>query len=367
MSSLDNLRKELAAIDDELLQLVARRRKLVHEVGRQKEATGRALRDFDQERRVFERARARAEELGLSTSLSDALMRLLIGDALTAQEKQRISQSGAGSGKSVLVIGGGGRMGRWFAQFLVSQEYRVVVADPANKVEGLECHDDWRDLPLDYDVIVVATPLRAAAAVLKHLAAEKPRGLVFDIGSLKGPLHESLQKLVAAGVKVASIHPMFGPDTDLLSGRHVIVVDVGDASAARDAAALFASTMVEIVPMSLEDHDRLIATILGLSHATNIAFFSALSESGEPASRLARMSSTTFEQQLAVAEKVSSENPSLYFEIQNLNPYGVEILERLQGVVTSLTETVRHGDEAAFAELMKTGNEYLRSVRARSR
>ena len=365
MPSLDDLRNELAALDAELIELVARRRDLVREAGRLKEAEGRAVRDFDQERRVIERARAKAETLGLSTSLSDTLMKLLIGDALTAQEKQRVSRSGAGSGKSVLVIGGGGRMGRWFAQFLASQDYRVVIADPAQAIEGLECHADWRNLELDHDVIVVATPLRVAAKVMMDLAARRPKGLVFDIGSLKGPLKRSLQALIEAGVKVTSIHPMFGPDTDLLSGRHVIVVDVGDPRATDEARALFASTMVEMVPMSLEDHDRLIATILGLSHATNIAFFAALSASGEPAARLAGMSSTTFEQQLSVAEKVSSENPSLYFEIQRLNPYGAEVLDRLQAVVAHLADTVRRGDETAFAEMMRAGNEYLRSVRGR--
>jgi chorismate mutase/prephenate dehydrogenase len=254
-------------------------------------------------------------------------------------------------------------MGRWFAQFLASQDYRVVIADPEHGIEGLECHSDWRDLELNQDIIVVATPLRAAAKVMTDLAARRPKGLVFDIGSLKGPLKISLQALVEARVRVTSIHPMFGPDTDLLSGRHVILVDVGDSSAANEARALFSSTMVEMVPMSLEDHDRLIATILGLSHATNIAFFAALSASGEPASRLAGMSSTTFEQQLSVAEKVSSENPSLYFEIQRLNPYGGEVLDRLQAVVADLIETVRRGDEEAFAEMMREGNEYLRSVR----
>ena len=40
--------------------------------------------------------------------------------------------------------------------------------------------------------------------------------------------------------------------------------------------------------MSLDDHDRLIAYVLGLSHALNIAFFTALAESGEAAPKLAQ-------------------------------------------------------------------------------
>ena len=31
----------------------------------------------------------------------------------------------------------------------------------------------------------------------------------------------------SAGCNVTSVHPMFGPDTELLSGRHVIFIDVG--------------------------------------------------------------------------------------------------------------------------------------------
>ncbi len=43
--------------------------------------------------------------------------------------------------------------------------------------------------------------------------------------------------------------------------------------------------MAERVVMTLDEHDRLIAYVLGLSHALNIAFFTALAESGEEAPR----------------------------------------------------------------------------------
>lgn len=362
---IDDLRRQLALLDDKLMQLVAERRDLVREIGRLKQLTGQAVRDFDQERRVIERARSQAEASGISSTLSDAIMKLLIGDALTTQEKQRISRSGAGSGKSALIIGGAGRMGRWFADFLGSQAYRVEVADPSGSVGELRCHSDWRGLDMNYDIIIVATPLRIASEIMAELALRRPKGLVFDIGSLKGPLKDSLKALSDAGTKVTSIHPMFGPDTDLLSGRHVILVDVGSAVAVEEAGALFSSTMVETVPMSLDDHDRLIATILGLSHATNIAFFSTLRESGESVSRLAGMSSTTFEQQLTVAGKVADENPSLYFEIQHLNKYGIGVLERLESIVGQLADMVREGNETEFSKMMQSGNAYLRSVRQR--
>ena len=54
----------------------------------------------------------------------------------------------------------------------------------------------------------------------------------------------------------------------------MIFIDMGSADALAAARALFAPTMVEQVVMGLEEHDRLIAYVLGLSHALNIAFCS---------------------------------------------------------------------------------------------
>jgi chorismate mutase/prephenate dehydrogenase len=152
---------------------------------------------------------------------------------------------------------------------------------------------------------------------------------------------------------------MFGPDTELLSGRHVIFVDLGVPGATQAARELFASTMVEQVTMDLDSHDRLIAYVLGLSHALNIAFFTALSESGEAAPRLATLSSTTFDEQLAVAARVAGESPKLYFEIQSLNDYGTEALSALLYATERIRSVVRAGDEQAFTALMEKGRQYL--------
>jgi chorismate mutase/prephenate dehydrogenase len=127
----------------------------------------------------------------------------------------------------------------------------------------------------------------------------------------------------------------------------------------RAADALFASTMATVVPMDLEQHDRVVAYVLGLSHALNIVFFTALSESGAPANDLTHISSTTFDHQLTVASRVANENPHLYFEIQHLNDYGTESLAALLAAVERLRTVVRAGDEAEFTALMERGRRYL--------
>jgi chorismate mutase/prephenate dehydrogenase len=176
-------------------------------------------------------------------------------------------------------------------------------------------------------------------------------------------LRHGLEALSAAGCRVTSLHPMYGPDTELLSGRHLIFVDVGSSEATRAAKELFASTMVEQLDMSLEDHDRMIAYVLGLSHALNIAFFTALAESGEAAPRLAQLSSTTFDSQLLVSAAVARDNPRMYFEIQHLNEFGLRPLDALCEAASRIRQLVASGDEDGFVRLMNNGRAYLASRR----
>jgi chorismate mutase/prephenate dehydrogenase len=140
----------------------------------------------------------------------------------------------------------------------------------------------------------------------------------------------------------------------------VIFIDVGHAEATAQARALFASTMAELVEMSLDEHDRLIGYVLGLSHALNLTFFTALAGSGELVPKLKKLSSTTFDAQLAVASRVAGDNPHLYFEIQALNDYGGAPLEALVAAAQQIRELIDNEDEAGFVSLMEAGRDYLR-------
>ncbi len=353
MSSLEDLRRRINELDRQILELVGKRQETSREVARAKRATGQATRDFAREREVLMAARETGKEFGVSPHVAETILRLLIRSSLTTQEQASVAAQGTGTGRTALVIGGAGKMGRWFAEFMASQGFTVQIADPSGAPPGFAHIADWKASPLDQDFIVIATPLGATDRILRELAMRRPKGVIFDVGSLK-----------SHGCRVTSLHPMFGPDTELLSGRHVIFVEAGSAEATQAARDLFGSTMVEQVVMSLDDHDRLIAYVLGLSHALNIAFFTALAESGEAAPRLAKLSSTTFDSQLDVATNVAQESPELYFEIQSLNDYGAESLEALAQAVERLRSAVISQDFSAFEALMRRGREYLEDRRS---
>ncbi|MEM7054869.1 MAG: bifunctional chorismate mutase/prephenate dehydrogenase [Pseudomonadota bacterium] len=368
-SRLHELRAELDRIDAALIDQAAARQRIVAEIGQYKQQQGRQLRDYRREREVLDGVRAHAAKIGLEPDLAEALLRNLIEASLTRQEQQRVGGSGRGDGHTVLVIGGAGLMGRWLARFFDSQGFHVQIADPASQPAqgGFDAVDDWHDAAHTADVIAICTPIEISRRILAELiglADQQPiAALVFDIASVKAPLIESLQQAAQAGLNICSIHPMFGPDTMLLAERHVLFMDVGPAAAVDQARALFEDTMAEQVNVSLEQHDRLMALVLGLSHALNIAFADALAQSGLDAAQLAAISSTTFKRQLDVAGDVVAENDRLYFEIQRLNPYELAVLDGLLNSVQRLRSHVSQDDAAAFSAQMKAGYDWLQRHR----
>ncbi len=360
-SKIEQLREKLDQIDEQIIQLLAERQMNVDAIGREKLVTKKATRDFEREKQLLTRARALAEKHGLEPELINELFSLIIRASLQKQENQKVASSALGSNKTALVIGGNGAMGRWFVRFLQSQGFAVQISDPDTHHNAAENIGDFHQSPLEHDFIVVAAPLAASARILSDLTQLKPVGIVMDVGSIKSPLKLPLRQLADAGCRVVSIHPMFGPDARLLSGKHVIFIDIDGRDSLAQAQALFQPTMAKQITMKLEDHDRLIAYVLGLSHALNLAFLTVLAESGEAADTLAQLSSTTFDAQLGIARKVAQENPSLYFEIQKLNHYNLSTLHALNDTVTRLVDLVQNNQAEAFAELMHQARDWASS------
>jgi chorismate mutase/prephenate dehydrogenase len=353
------LRNRLDEIDSGIVDLIAERQAVVTTIAEHKLKTGLPLRHYEREREVIERGVARAENLGLSGSVARDILQTLIHHSLSNQETHKLVSSGHGMGRRALVIGGLGRMGEWMSRYLDMVGYAVDVADRVERETPFSRVDDWQGVVHDYDLIVVAVPLRPSNDILLRLAELKPECLVFDIGSLKSPMREGLDAMRKSGCRVCSVHPMFGPNEIGLSGRHILFVDVGNQQAIAEARALFAHTAADCVELSLEEHDEVMAWVLGLSHLVNIAFAGALAQSGEKVPLLKQISSSTFNAQLKVSTQVVSENPHLYYEIQQGNVNTSDVSEQFRKVLDELVTAVAGCDEAVFTRHMNAARQRL--------
>ncbi len=350
---LDELREHIRRIDEQILQLVAERLEAARAAGRQKREAGVPLRDWGVERAVLDRAAESAVELGLSPTTVRSLMQVLISAARAEQERISFSTY-QGSAESIAVIGGAGRMGRWFVDFFRNQGHHVSISDPADPAgPSLE------DATAGTSLALIATPPDTVPLVLGSLASCGYQGTAFDIASLKDHLRPAITDAGEAGLSVTSIHPMFGPETRTLADQVICVCDCGDTAAAHRVRDLFSDTAATIVELSLEEHDRVVLYVLGLSHLVNLLFAKVLMGGNADFASLDRVGSTTFHAQVETASTVIGEDPGLYYMIQRLNPFTPDLYQALRREFDELSGWVLGDDRESFTEMMLQGRQWM--------
>jgi chorismate mutase/prephenate dehydrogenase len=344
--SLEDLRERIRQLDSELVKRAAERVELARQVGEIKRRQKLSTVDYAQERVVLERGRALADRHGLDPGVAEDLFAGLIRAAVSAQDEDSLRLAAVGAGKSAVVVGGAGRMGRWLRRFLSAQGYTTLALDPATPPPE---RDRARRMLPSAELVSCSTPPAATAALYTEWSANPPGGVVVDIASIKTPLIEPIRVLQRAGGRVASIHPMFGPAVVLLRDADVVICDTGDPEAISTVEKLFQHTTARLVTLPLDDHDRIMADLLSLAHAVAIAFAIALPETDHP------VRSTTFHALERLASAVVRESPDVYYEIQANNPHSATALERLRTAIDRLVTTVAARDPEGFKALLHEG------------
>lgn len=360
LGALARRRKELEALDGEILRLLARRMDRVQTIGRIKSRQRIPLRNFEVEAEVERRLAALAAELGHGESLGRELARFLIGVSLEAQAPY-LDTAYAGERLRVLVAGGAGGMGRWLCRFLSGQGHRVRVFDPSPAPTPYPRVRNLRSAAPKADVVFLAVPMEACGPLLEELADLGPSVLAAELCSLKDHLRPVLRRVRARGLRVVSFHPMFGPGTATLAGKKILFLRDGAPEDLALVRGLFASTSAELVEVEPEDHDRLMAWVLGLAHLSNLALARALARGAPPFSRLQRAEGVTFRRQAATTAEVAGENPRLYFAIQRLNPHFEETAGLLAQSLEELRALVRSGDAPAFTARLEEARRYFQT------
>ena len=354
---IDSIRNKIRAVDEKILALVAERLKEAEAIGRLKRDNSAPLRDYTVEAQVLEHAEDVCSRLGVDRQIGRDVAKILINAAVSVQSYSDIRVY-RGTSKKIFIVGGNGKMGRWFSSFFNIQGHDVsvndVTGDSPYRSEGIE------EGAANADVVLLSTPISVTPSLLSRVMSTGTQALVLDSCSLKSPIVSLLRRGAAEGMKVASIHPMFGPGARTLADQHLIVCDCGSAAAADEATSLFSDTCLSISRLEVESHDELMGYLLGMTHAANIMLFNALAYGGRNYAELSRFASTTFTKQMQTTFDFAVENPSLYYEIQNLNSHRERVFSLLEKSLADLRRASFSADSSDFILLMERGREFFR-------
>lgn len=251
----------------------------------------------------------------------------------------------------LVLVGGAGRMGRILAPLFRRRGYALAVEDPAGAPRGTR--EAAPGEAREADVVVVAVPLPLTPRVLGELLAAKPRGLVVELASVKKDVLPLFPRAARAGVRLASVHPMFGPSTRGAKGRDLILCDTGDAAALRAARRLFSGSGLVVRTLPVAQHDPWVARTMALAHLTGLLAAGVLARSGTPLAAPAGLSSSSFRRLLALALPLLADEPELLYGIQRAAPRGLEPQALLARELAEWRAALAEGPESFARRLLE--------------
>lgn len=349
---LDDLREEIGETDRKILELMKKRLDIAEEIGNIKMNSNTPVKNVAVENEVAERYRCFAVEHDMDPDIAESVCRMLIRESV---ERQVALPRKDKHKRKIAIIGGAGKMGRWFSELLSSAGNEIFVID-TDIDNGLTIENS-----ASADVVIVAVPISITDNILTQLDTIcKEDAVIFDLASLKSPFMKTLKDL-AKKRNVCSVHPMFGPSARSMYKRNLIICDCGNEYAVKEVLDLLGNKGGDIRVMDVELHDRYMSYVLGLSHAVNIAFFTTLLRSGIPYDDMRTVASTTFRKNMDTNESVALEDPMLYYSIQHLNNSRDEMWSAFTKAVDDIKKASADDDPECFVKLMNGGREYFRN------
>jgi prephenate dehydrogenase len=252
------------------------------------------------------------------------------------------------------IVGSAGAYGRWLRAFFETRmQLRVLGHDPADPAS-----DAVHTLLDQADVLVFSAPIRHTPALIaQYVAASNGREagrLWLDVTSIKTA---PVAAMLASQAEVVGLHPMTAPPkSPTLRGRVLAVCEARLAAWRPWLSAVLAALEAECVQVTPERHDRAMALIQAMVHASHLAQAGVLrslaapdAAPGEALSALLPLRSASFEMDMAMAARILSLNPAIYEDIQFGNPHVGEVLQGLAAQLARIAQLVGQGDDAARA------------------
>lgn len=354
---LTALRKQLDAIDAQLLATAAQRLEIVRTIAATKMGeSSRPIFDRTREREVYERAGRFADQCGLPRSIATQIIQPLIEyshhlQEHAARDAPQRDPTAPDEPADILIIGGKGRMGRRFTEAFAAHGHRVVSLDTDGP-------DDAHALIHEADIIMVAVPMNAVNEVIAevgpHVSSE---ALLCDINSLKEGACAALGQ--SSGGEAVGLHPMFGPTVHTFRRQKVVVCRVRSGPRTEWLLREFGRMGMELIECEPHMHDRMMAVVQVLVHFSTIVMGRALRESGVSIEESLRFTSPIYRLELAFIGRLFAQNPELYAEIIMTNPQGDAMRQHFRDAADAFERIVATSDRDAFRVMFDEVSDYF--------
>jgi prephenate dehydrogenase len=249
------------------------------------------------------------------------------------------------------IIGGTGKMGGLFVPVFKRAGYEVFVSGRSTVLTNA-------DIARQCDLVIVSVPIRDTVRVIEEIAPLLARNqLLCDLTSLKV---RPVEAMLASKANVVGLHPMFGPTVTSLKGQTIIVCPVRvEEHLLHRLTGVFTAAGARCTMATPEEHDRMMAVVQGLTHYVTLCMADSIRRLGMDIRSTREFTSPVYQIELALIGRLLSQNPDLYADILQLNPYVPEVLEACRSSSEDLAGIVGSHDPNLFRAFFERNSRHL--------
>jgi prephenate dehydrogenase len=260
----------------------------------------------------------------------------------------------------ILILGGTGETGSWFARYFKELGFDVAVWGPSGRVEVADrlgvryAHDRMKEVA-ESEIVLVAVLIEKTVEVIREVAPHmRPGSLLMDVTSVKSGPVRAMKTYAPKGVEILGTHPMFGPTMPSFCGQTIILTPVEGKSEKwlPVIRSMFEADGARIEILDADEHDEIMAVVQALTHFAYIGIGAALRALEFDVDRSRRFMSPVYEIMIDFVGRILDQNPELYASIQK-NPKAMHARQTFIAECMQLCELADAGDLEGFKQIMR--------------
>ncbi len=339
LPTLESLRREIDDLDQQVVELLARRAAKVQEVVALKRAAHLPVYHPAREENLISQRREQAVRAGLDPDFIEELYRCIMRQSRVRQTAH-VAKTGVRPGAAVVIVGGRGRMGAYFARWFTESGYEVRVLETG----------DWGEvhrLCAGAALALVTVPIERTVEVIHRLAPALPRACVLaDLTSLKvAPVKAMLE---AHPGPVVGLHPLFGPSSTSMDQQVVVATPGRDPDACEWVLDQLADWGNIVLPITPEEHDELMDLVQGVRHFATFAFGKFLADRNVNLTRTLEFSSPIYRLELGMIGRLFAQDGAMYGSIICASPERRALLREYVDFLRRSAELLEREGPAGF-------------------
>ncbi|NOX34371.1 MAG: bifunctional chorismate mutase/prephenate dehydrogenase [Deltaproteobacteria bacterium] len=335
------LRIKIDHIDSQILCLLAQRQAQVEKVVKLKKEHHVPVYHPAREEDLISKLRLQAGKANLDPDFMEDLYRVILRQSRVKQTGQ-MEQKAVKPGARILIIGGAGQMGRFFASLFQKSGYEVRILT----------RKDWTtagQLCKDIDLALISVPIDKTYDAIEQIAPFlEPATILADLTSIKaGPLAKMLKSHPGP---VTGLHPIFGPTSGSLDKQIIVVTPGRDRDHSRWLLEQLTLWGAVIVESSAEEHDEIMEIVQALRHFATFGFGQFLYEKHARLDRTLEFSSPIYRLELGMVGRLFAQDSSLYSEIIFATRERRQLLKDFISSLNAHLEMLEKNDKKLFNE-----------------